>query len=200
MLDRVFAELQRPALVRVRVEVMSLDSTRVKVHPDGTGALKQTVPKPSGSHAGAGAPGFIGLPRMIEAQSDSRSPGEKRVTGHKDVPCRSTRTCSRHGPIDHLAESLEWPRGAESASDARVPSPGARASRPQRATGPPHQADETPALPGDPITPTGPCLGRGYGRLGCVAPVGALRARGSRSQGAPSLPEPCLGWGRVERT
>ena len=86
--DRVF-ELQRPDLVRVRVEVMSLDSTRVKVHPDGTGALEQTVPNPSGSHAGVGPPRFIGLPRMIEAQSDSRSPGEKRVTGHKDVPCRS---------------------------------------------------------------------------------------------------------------
>ena len=83
--DRVFAELQRPDLVRVRVEVMSLDSTIVKVHP--AGALEQTVPKPSGSHAGAGAPRFIGLPRMIEAQSDSRSPGEKRVTRHKDVPC-----------------------------------------------------------------------------------------------------------------
>ena len=86
--DRVFAELQRPDLVRVRVEVMSLDSTRVKVHPDGTGALEQTVPNPSGSHAGVGAPRFIGLPRMLEAPSDSRSPGEKRVTGHKDVPSR----------------------------------------------------------------------------------------------------------------
>ena len=93
VLDRVFAQLQRPDLVRVRVEVMSLDSTIVKVHPDGTGALEQTVPKPSGSHAGAGAPRFIGLPRMLEAPSDSHSPGEKRVTGHKDVPCRPVRRC-----------------------------------------------------------------------------------------------------------
>ena len=37
VLDRVFAQLQRPDLVRVRVEVMSLDSTIVKVHPDGRG-------------------------------------------------------------------------------------------------------------------------------------------------------------------
>ena len=42
VLDRVFAELQRLDLIRVRVEVMSLDSTIVKVHPDGTGALKKT--------------------------------------------------------------------------------------------------------------------------------------------------------------
>ena len=59
VLDRVFAELQRLDLIRVRVEVMSLDSTIVKVHPDGTGALKKTVPKPSGSHAGVGAPRSI---------------------------------------------------------------------------------------------------------------------------------------------
>ena len=31
--------------------------------------------------------------RMLEAQSDSRSPGEKRVTRHKDVPCWPVRRC-----------------------------------------------------------------------------------------------------------
>ena len=40
-LDRVFEELQRERLVRVKLEVASLDSTIVKVHPDGTGALKK---------------------------------------------------------------------------------------------------------------------------------------------------------------
>ena len=52
VLDRVFAQLQSLDLIRVRVEVMSLDSTVVKVHPDGTGAEKKTVPRPSGSRAG----------------------------------------------------------------------------------------------------------------------------------------------------
>ena len=37
VLDRVFEELQRERLVRVKLEVASLDSTIVKVHPDGTG-------------------------------------------------------------------------------------------------------------------------------------------------------------------
>ena len=46
VLDRVFAELQHQGVIRVKVEVVSLDSTVVKVHPDGTGALKKTVPKP----------------------------------------------------------------------------------------------------------------------------------------------------------
>ena len=68
VLDRVFAELQRQKLIRVKVEVVSLDSTAGKVHPDGTGTLKRTDPRPSGSPAGAGAPGFIWLPRMLVAQ------------------------------------------------------------------------------------------------------------------------------------
>src|SRR5262245_12480530 len=40
VLDRVFEELQRAQIVQIRIEAVSLDSTIVKVHPDGTGALK----------------------------------------------------------------------------------------------------------------------------------------------------------------
>ena len=40
VLDRVFAELQRQQIIRVRVEAVSLDSTLISVHPDGRGALK----------------------------------------------------------------------------------------------------------------------------------------------------------------
>ena len=38
VLDRVFEYLQREQIVRVRLEAVSMDSTIVKVHPDGTGA------------------------------------------------------------------------------------------------------------------------------------------------------------------
>jgi transposase len=41
VLDRLFAELQREQLIRIKIEAVSLDSTIVKVHPDGTGALKK---------------------------------------------------------------------------------------------------------------------------------------------------------------
>ena len=41
VLDRVFEELQRHQIVRIKIEAVSLDSTTVKVHPDGTGALKK---------------------------------------------------------------------------------------------------------------------------------------------------------------
>jgi hypothetical protein len=53
-------------LIRIRVECVGLDSTSVKVHPDGTGARKKTARKPSASHGAAGTPRFIWLPRMTE--------------------------------------------------------------------------------------------------------------------------------------
>jgi transposase len=40
VLDAVFEKWQRGQLVRVQLEAVLLDSTIVKVHPDGTGALK----------------------------------------------------------------------------------------------------------------------------------------------------------------
>jgi hypothetical protein len=41
VLDQVFEKLQSEQLVRIRIEAFALDSTSVKVHPDGTGALKK---------------------------------------------------------------------------------------------------------------------------------------------------------------
>src|SRR4030066_2029245 len=56
VLDRLFEELQHQQLIRVRIEAVSLDSTIVKVHPDGTGALKKTDRKPSARREGDGPP------------------------------------------------------------------------------------------------------------------------------------------------
>jgi transposase len=67
VLDRLFAQLQREQLIRIKIEAVSLDSTIIKVHPDGTGALKKTDPKRSASPAAAGAPKFIWLPRVLDA-------------------------------------------------------------------------------------------------------------------------------------
>jgi transposase len=66
VLDVVFEQLQREQLVRIRIEAVSLDSTTVKVHPDGMGALKKTDRNPSASPAADGPPRFIWLPRMLE--------------------------------------------------------------------------------------------------------------------------------------
>ncbi len=68
VLDRVFERLQLEQIVRIKIEAFSLDSTIVKVHPDGTGALKKTDLKPSANRAADGPPRFIWLPRMLERQ------------------------------------------------------------------------------------------------------------------------------------
>jgi hypothetical protein len=52
--------------MHVRVEAVSLDSTAVKVHPDGTGARKKTGRKPLENPALAGPLRFIWLPQMLE--------------------------------------------------------------------------------------------------------------------------------------
>ncbi len=66
VLDRVFAQLQHAQIIRVKIEAVALDSTIVKVHPDGTGALKKTARKPLVSPVADGRPRFIWLPQMLE--------------------------------------------------------------------------------------------------------------------------------------
>ena len=66
VLDRVFRALQEEEIIRVKVEAVSMDSTIVKVHPDGTGAGKKTARSPSDGPEGDGPPRFIWLPRMLE--------------------------------------------------------------------------------------------------------------------------------------
>ena len=66
VLDQVFELLQREQIVRIKIEAVKMDSTIVKVHPDGTGALKKTALRPSENPAAAGQPRFIWLPRMLE--------------------------------------------------------------------------------------------------------------------------------------
>jgi transposase len=39
--DRIFARLQQEQIIQIKLEAVSLDSTIVKVHPDGTGAFKK---------------------------------------------------------------------------------------------------------------------------------------------------------------
>ena len=68
VLDRVFEQLQLEQIVRIKIEAFSLDSTSVKVHPDGTGALKRTDRKPLENPAADGIPRFIWLPRMLGRQ------------------------------------------------------------------------------------------------------------------------------------
>ena len=66
VLDQVFERLQKEQIIRIKIEAVKMDSTIVKVHPDGTGALKKTDLRPSENPAADGPPRFIWLPQMRE--------------------------------------------------------------------------------------------------------------------------------------
>jgi hypothetical protein len=66
VLDRVFEQLQVEQIVRIRIEAFSIDSSSVKVRPDGTKGSKNTDRRPSTKPGADGIPRFIWLPRMLE--------------------------------------------------------------------------------------------------------------------------------------
>jgi len=83
VLDRIFAALQENDCINIQVDHVSLDSTAVKVHPDGTGALKKTVHNLSVSHDLDGQPRFIWLQPMPRQLSLSLSPREMQEMPQK---------------------------------------------------------------------------------------------------------------------
>lgn len=56
VLERVFEELQRDRLESLTLDALSLDSTIIKLHADGSGARRKGGPRRSGARAGAGRP------------------------------------------------------------------------------------------------------------------------------------------------
>ncbi len=68
VLDRVFTALQQKQIIQIKIEALSIDSTIVKVHPDGTGALKKKGRRPSANRVEAGPQKFIWLPQMLGRQ------------------------------------------------------------------------------------------------------------------------------------
>ena len=66
VLQAAFLRLQQLGIIQIQVNVVSLDSTCIKVHPDGMGALKKTANSPLGEHGVDGIPNFIWSPHLIE--------------------------------------------------------------------------------------------------------------------------------------
>ena len=59
VLDRIFSALQAEGVININVELLCLDSTTVKVHPDACGALKKEENKQSDGHTAGLPPKFI---------------------------------------------------------------------------------------------------------------------------------------------
>ena len=92
VLDQVFEAMQARQIIQIKIEAVSLDSTSIKVHPDGTGAQKKTVPRPSANPAVAGPPKFIWLPRMLERLERLPSPRARPT-----MPPRGESGCTASG-------------------------------------------------------------------------------------------------------
>ena len=67
VLQRIFAALQAKAIIAVHIEVLAVDSTSCKVHPDGHGALKNSENKQSANRGVDGTPSFMWYPQMIRS-------------------------------------------------------------------------------------------------------------------------------------
>ena len=65
VLQAAFLRLQQLGIIQIQVNVVSLDSTCIKVRPDGMGALKKTALSPWEEHGADGTPYFIWLPHLI---------------------------------------------------------------------------------------------------------------------------------------
>ncbi len=64
ILEKIFLKLQQMGVIQIKVHVISLDSTCIKVHPDGTGALKKVENNPLEEQKADGIPNFIWSPHL----------------------------------------------------------------------------------------------------------------------------------------
>lgn len=66
VLQRLFEALHIEGIIKIKVESVCLDSTTVKVHPNGTGVLKKEENRASEDQGADLPPKFIWSPRLID--------------------------------------------------------------------------------------------------------------------------------------
>ena len=84
VIQRVFSALQQEKIISVKVEVLALDSTSCKVHPDGHGALKNAENNQSANQKGDGIPSFMWYPQTTRLSLKCTSPEENAMMLLKD--------------------------------------------------------------------------------------------------------------------
>jgi len=83
VMQRIFAALQAEEIIAVHVEVLALDSTSCKVHPDGHGALKNSENKLLANQKAVGTPSFMWYPQMIRSSLRCTSRAENVTMDQK---------------------------------------------------------------------------------------------------------------------
>lgn len=63
-IDKIFEELQKQNIIEIRTEIVCIDSTSIKVHPDAAGARKSNGVQSIGRSKGGSQQRFIWLPRL----------------------------------------------------------------------------------------------------------------------------------------
>lgn len=67
-IDRIFEALQEENIIEIRTEIICIDSTSIKVHPDAAGARKSSGDQSIGRSKGGSQQRFIWLPRLRNMQ------------------------------------------------------------------------------------------------------------------------------------
>jgi len=87
VLQRLFEGLEQEDIIRIRMEAICLDSTSVKVHPHGTGALKKTESRALDARVEDSQQRFIWSPHLTVRLFHFRSRREMQVMAQRDESC-----------------------------------------------------------------------------------------------------------------
>ena len=87
VLQRLFESLQQENIINIKMEAVCLDSTSVKVYPNGSGALKKVANRKSDVHEEDLPQRFIWSPHLTVRLFHSRSQRETQVTDQKGESC-----------------------------------------------------------------------------------------------------------------
>jgi len=87
VLQCLFEALQQENIIGIRVEAIYLDSTSVKVHPDGAGALKKAANRELAAREGDSRQKFIWSPHLTVRLFHSPSRQEIPATPRKVDAC-----------------------------------------------------------------------------------------------------------------
>lgn len=88
VIQRVFNAMQQEKIIAIKVEVLALDSTSCKLHPDAHGALKNTGNNPLENPKADGTLSFTWYPQMTRSSSKCTFQ-EEIATMHRKDDCQS---------------------------------------------------------------------------------------------------------------
>jgi transposase len=66
VLQRLFLGLQKEQIISIKIEILAIDSTSLKVHPNAHGALKKQAGSQSERAGADGTPNFMWFPQMTK--------------------------------------------------------------------------------------------------------------------------------------